>query len=134
MTATYTLGEVTKTAQIPVTFIAGYEVNAKSFKNPDNDNSVNMNPVPETLDGEFDEKYKESGYICGTEGQSLKFSKQVRHLLRFQLRQRTIALLLFLFRIQSDGKNQNKRGKHAGLSHGRHERNARRRLRNGTCG
>ena len=77
VTATYTLGEVTKTAQIPVTFIAGYEVNAKSFKNPDNDNNVNMNPVPETLDGEFDEKYKESGYICGTEGQSLKFSKQL---------------------------------------------------------
>ena len=77
VTATYTLGEVTKSAQIPVTFIAGYEVNAKSFKNPDNDDTVAMNPVPETLDGEFDEKYKKSGYICGTQGQTLKFSKQL---------------------------------------------------------
>ncbi|HBK01464.1 MAG TPA: hypothetical protein DDY77_00330 [Clostridiales bacterium] len=76
VTATYTLGEVTKTAQIPVNFVAGYEVNAKSFKNPDNDDNVAMNPIPETLDGEFDEKYKESGYICGTQGQTLRFSMQ----------------------------------------------------------
>ena len=74
ITATYTLGEVTRTAEIEVEEIIGYTVSPSKVQQNAASKST-MNVVPSDVDGELAD-YKDTGYIAGTQGSTLKFSTQ----------------------------------------------------------
>lgn len=74
--ASYTLGDVTKSAEIAVSEQTSYRVAAESFRNESIGGTHYINAAPADINTEEYDKYRTSGYIAGTQDNNLRFSDQ----------------------------------------------------------